>query len=145
MKLLLICILLPLIGILIWRNFDKRKVPEFNDANCIRALVGEYAINDEYGMSLLAHALRNRGTLKGVYGFSAKHVLKESENIWTLAALVWLGSNFNADPVRGANEWRSFQDIKRHGMPKLKLIKIYDGIYFFKNPALKVHNQRSHT
>lgn len=134
MKLFLFLVLAPLTGILLWRNFDiKNRTPEFNDTNCVRAIIGEYAVNDYKGLKLIAHAIRNRGTLRGVYGFYAKHINEEPKEIWVEASLAWVDSANEFDPLDGANEWRSQIDLKKHGRPKrFTLTKIYNGIYFYK-------------
>lgn len=129
MRILIGCLILS--GLILWLRHPR--VPAFTDENCIRAMVGEYAVNDYYGMTLLAHALRNRGTLKGVYGFYAKHIKTEPKEIWMTASLAWFESKNFIDPVQGAKEWRSRQDIHRGKVPhKMKLIKVYSGMYYFK-------------
>lgn len=106
---------------------------DITDEKAIRAIVGEYARNDAKGMWYMAHAIRNRGTLKGVYGFNAKHNKKEPKYIWKLARDAWFSSGSQPDITKGATEWRSRDDIYRHGWPKgFMLTKYYDGVYYFK-------------
>ena len=120
----------------------RHTIPAFNDDNCIRALIGEYATSDNKGMKLMAHAIRNRGTLKGVYGFNAPHVDRENKNTWIDATFAWLESANEVDPLDGANEWRSIADIERHGAPKgFTFVKFYDGIYYYK-PTAKTRSNK---
>jgi len=112
----------------------KNKVPPFTDENCIQAIVGEYAAEDDYyGMKLLAHAIRNRKTLKGVNGFYAKHVKSESKIVWENASLAWFDSLNEWDPLSGANEWRSTVDVMQYGQPSgFALVKICNGTFYYK-------------
>lgn len=138
MKITGIWFLISLAMILIWVGICEihRRVPPFTDDNCIRALLGEYSLKDPYGLSLMAHAIRNRGTLKGVYGFHAAHVDHEPKIVWELASLAWFESENAHDPIRGASEWRSVNDVRRGHIPRgMYLVKIYNGTYFYKNPS----------
>ena len=94
MKFLLLYLIVLIIGSITLGFYLKRHlVPAFTDDNCIRAIVGEYAVENDYTtMKLIAHAIRNRKTLKGVYGFYAKHSNKESRSIWVTAACAWFDS-----------------------------------------------------
>lgn len=115
-------------------SLRERGIPAFTDDNCIRAIVGEYSVkNDYYGMKLIAHAIRNRKTLRGVYGFYAKHADRESKDIWESASLAWFDSLNEFDPLRGATAWLSSDDLKTHRQPRgMGLVKIYNGIFFYK-------------
>lgn len=115
------------------REIHYRAAPVFCADNCIRALVGEYAVQDYEGMKLMAHAIRNRKTLRGVYGFYGMHTLNEPKEIWQCAYVAWFDSVNEADPLNGASEWRSKKDIKNHGYPQgFDLVKSYGGILYFK-------------
>uniref|UniRef100_A0A6M3KL63 Cell wall hydrolase n=1 Tax=viral metagenome TaxID=1070528 RepID=A0A6M3KL63_9ZZZZ len=46
-------------------------------------------------MLAVAVGIRNRGTLKGVYGVKAKHVDREPSWVWDLAARAWKESEYN--------------------------------------------------
>lgn len=134
-KIITILIFLMIITTLTWAGIIKNyPTPAFTNENCIQAIVGEYAKYDYKGMGLMAHAIRNRGTLKGVFGFYAAHVQREPKNIWVNASLAWFESKTEKDPLHGADEWRSSQDVERNRTPKhCKFIKFYNGIYFYKN------------
>lgn len=113
--------------------FAKRP-PLFTDDNCIRAVVGEYAVHDYEGMKLLAHAIRNRKSLKGVYGFYAAHILRENKDIWVIASCAWFDSLNEFDPLNGASEWRSYGDLQKGLKPKgMKLMQVHNGLYYYKN------------
>lgn len=119
-------------------DYKRYKIPAFNDDNCINALVGEYAREDAYGMNLMAHAIRNRGTLKGVYGFNAPHTRTKNKFIWEMASLAWFESEKEADPLDGATEWRSVKDLIKKGNPKgFTLTRICNGIYYYKKTAVQ--------
>ncbi len=119
--------------LLVLPHILKRKVPAFTDENCIRAIVGEYAKNDYYGMKLMAHAIRNRKTLKGVYGYYAKHIEKEPKDIWVTASCAWFDSLNEFDPLQGAKEWRSTMDIlKGHTPRNMFIVKGYDDTFYYK-------------
>ena len=140
MRMIFVWITVAFIAAVAWIFISEktRRVPEFTDANCIRALVGEYARDDYYGMKIMAHAIRNRKTLKGVYGYCAKHSKKESRHIWILASLAWFDSEKEKDPLQGAAEWRSRDDLSEHSIPKgMALVKIYDGNYYYKHITKK--------
>lgn len=135
MKILLIGFGLPFILILLWIHICNagRRYPEFTDSNCIRTIVGEYARNDSFGMSLLAHCIRNRGTLKGFYGFNAPHSKKESTEIWNLATKTWHESKTSTDFTKGATEFRSYDDVRLAGSPGgFELTAYYQELYFYK-------------
>lgn len=115
--------------------FDRPKVQRksFTDAQAIRAIIGEYGKADLDGMGMIAHAIRNRGTLRGVYGLNAKHVDHEPKAIWKLATIAWEKSKTSPDPVFGADSWYSISDYSKYGTPYgMKLMLFSKGFYFFK-------------
>ena len=79
---------------------------EVKDNKAIRAIIGEASGEGYTGMVAVACAIRNRGTLKGVYGQYAKHVDKEPQWVWGLAKKAWKESK-NADIVNGGDHWES--------------------------------------
>lgn len=78
----------------------------FTDENCIRACIGEASGEGYQGLLAVACAIRNRGTLKGVYGVNAKHVDKEPKWVWDRARKAWEESA-NKDITNGATHWES--------------------------------------
>jgi len=103
--------LLALIFLLIFHtssysaNIDKQRA--------IRAIIGEASNQGYIGMVAVACAIRNRGTLKGVYGENAKHVSNEPQWVFDLAEKAWLES-MNKDITSGATHW---ENIKAFGTP----------------------------
>jgi hypothetical protein len=79
----------------------------------VRAIIGEAADQGYEGMLAVACAIRNRGTLKGVYGLGAKHIDKEPEWVWDLARKAWKNSA-ECDVTKGADHW---ENIKAFGKP----------------------------
>ena len=77
-----------------------------SDSMAIRAIIGEAGHQGERGMLAVACAIRNRGTLKGVYGVKAKHVDKEPAYVWTMARKAWADSAVK-DITNGAQFWGS--------------------------------------
>lgn len=82
--------------------------------DCIRAIVGEAANQGRDGMLAVAGAIRNRGTLKGVYGFKNPIADRQSPRTWTQARLAWAMSATN-DISRGATHW---ENIGAFGEPR---------------------------
>lgn len=103
----------------------------FTDRDAINAIVGEFAVNDYDEMKRLAHAIRNRGTLHGVYGLHAKHNKHESGYIWGLAKEAWEESAYEEDTVKGADSWYSFDDVKRKGPPLDKRFLFKSSHFYF--------------
>ena len=83
------------------------------DQEAIRAIIGESSNQGKIGMLKVASAIRNRGTLKGVYGLKAKHVDKEPQWVWDMAREAWQVSLYK-DYSNGATHW---ENIKVYGKP----------------------------
>lgn len=92
------------------------------DEKAIKSIIGE-AENQGYdGMLAIACAIRNRGTLKGVYGLNAprvknnkytKRIYLEAKQAWeTSKKLIQWGGNYDASG--GANHW---ENINQFGKP----------------------------
>lgn len=86
---------------------------EIPDALAVRAIIGEAGNQGERGMLAVACALRNRGTLRGVYGVKSKHVDKEPRWVWDLARAAWAKSK-TVDITGGSTHW---ENIKSFGTP----------------------------
>lgn len=127
---IILIVLIVLVGttsLLALQHYQK-----YTNDQAITAIVGEYSVKDEYGMRLFAHAIRNRGTLKGVYGLHAKHVKYEPKIIWQLAALAWFESARELDITYGADSWYSTDDVQKVGWPEGKVVTVFhNGTYFF--------------
>lgn len=72
----------------------------------VRAVMGEASGEGFTGMKAIACAIRNRGTLKGVYGLRAKHIDKEPKRVWDMAQKAWEESA-KEDITNGATHWGS--------------------------------------
>jgi len=75
-----------------------------SDDLAIKAIMGEARGEGYKGMLAVACAIRNRGTLKGVYGVNAKFT--EKEYVWDQARKAWKESLIK-DITNGADHWES--------------------------------------
>jgi hypothetical protein len=84
----------------------------------VRAIIGEAANQKDRGMLAVACALRNRGTLRGVYGLNARHVDQQPPHVWASARKAWQQSAHLVatpqDPTQGATHW---ENIRAFGTP----------------------------
>jgi spore germination cell wall hydrolase CwlJ-like protein len=78
----------------------------------VRAIIGEASNQGYQGMLAVAVGIRNRGSLKGVYGVKAKHVDKEPEWVLELARTAWRESETNR--IHSGTHW---ENIKAFGKP----------------------------
>lgn len=126
------------------------------DEKAISAIIGE-AENQGYdGMLAVACAIRNRGTLKGVYGLNAPRVRykRYTKAIWLEAQKAWeksedlikwddelneksgVWTHLNYDPTHGAQFW---EDTRAFGKPywadKCKQTVIIKDHVFYKCPG----------
>lgn len=83
------------------------------DSKAIRAIVGEAANQGRSGMLAVAGAIRNRGTLKGVYGVKNPACDKQPSWVWQRAREAWASSATN-DITKGATHWEA---VKTFGVP----------------------------
>jgi len=93
----------------------KSPTVPYNDKNAILAIIGEGENQGYTGMLALAGAIRNRGTLKGVYGIKAPRVVKQkySKATYRMAQKAWAQS-LKVDITKGADHW---ENIKAFGNP----------------------------
>ena len=82
-------------------------------------------------MLAVACGIRNRGTLKGVYGVYAKHINNEPQRIWDMAKKAWKESKTNR--IHTGTHW---ENIKQFGKPywvkDMKVVYIYKDHIFYK-------------
>ena len=100
-----------------------------------RAIVGE-AAGAPYTVKLgVACAIRNRNTLRGVYGVTAKHNATEPPRVWREAARAW-SESAGRDITGGADHFGNARDVARGTFRGLTLTVILgDGknrTYFFR-------------
>lgn len=88
-----------------------------SDEKAIDAIVGEAANQDFDTMVYIAHAIRNRHSLHGVYGMGAKHNKTEPKWVWTKAKTAWEFSRIHFDSTHGATGFYSKDDIAKFGLP----------------------------
>jgi len=103
----------------------------FTDNDAIRAIIGESSNQGYKGMLAVAVGIRNRGTLDGVYGLTAKHIDNEPKYVWELAKKAWIESKTNR--IHNGTHW---ENIKAFGKPywvkKMKLVYQYKDHNFYK-------------
>lgn len=78
-----------------------------SDAQAVRAIVGEAANQGRAGMLAVAGAIRNRGTLRGVYGVKNPIANQQPAWVWERARTAWASSATN-DITHGATHWENF-------------------------------------
>jgi hypothetical protein len=121
-----------LITLLLARNISGA---EITSANATNAIVGE-AAGCPYVVKLgIADAIRNRGTLHGVYGFRARHNQFESQTVWGDSARAWAESRWH-HTVFGATHFGSAADVAKGTFLGMKLTCILGAgkstTYFYK-------------
>lgn len=84
-----------------------------DDSKAIRAIVGEAANQGKAGMLAVAGALRNRDSIKGVYGFRNPIADKQPGWVWKRASEAWFMSKTN-DITKGSTHW---ENTKAFGKP----------------------------
>lgn len=86
-----------------------------NDKDCILAVIGESENQGYEGLLATSCAIRNRGTLHGVFGTHSPRVIQKrySQKTYLLAKKAW-ETSLKIDTVNGANSW---ENIKQFGKP----------------------------
>lgn len=64
------------------------------------------------GMTAVAEAIRNRGTLKGVYGVKSPRLKKAPKWVFAMASKAWDDSQ-KSNLVKNANGWGTDADIEK--------------------------------
>lgn len=101
------------------------------DEDAVRAIIGEASGEGLEGMRCVASAIRNRGTLKGVYGLKAKHVNKQPKWVWKLARQAWRDSA-SKDFAYGASFWEGTSFKKPYWAKDMILVKTVKNQNFYK-------------
>lgn len=110
-------------------NFSPKH--SFQDKDYVQAIVGEASNQSEDTMICIAHALRNRGTLKGVNGYRALHIWREPKSVWKKAWEAWDISAHEKDVVNGDMNFGTDQDLTDVGIDEdTDLIQCGD-FYFY--------------
>ena len=114
--------------------FSRNCFAEIPDELAVRAIMGEASGEGYESMQTHASAIRNRGTLRGVYGCYAPHVWHEPEWVWAKARQAWKDSA-TFDYASGADHWGSKacdKDWIAEMEKKMDFIKEVNGTRFYK-------------
>jgi hypothetical protein len=105
-RILLMAVLIPLYFLV--RGCSPCMAQEINDKQATLAIIGEAEDQGYVGMLAVACTLRNRGTLKGVFGLSSPRVRKHlySNEIYQMAKMAWEESA-KLDVTHGATHFES--------------------------------------
>lgn len=112
--------------------------PAFTEDNAVKAIVGEAANQGYIGMLAVAGAIRNRGTLQGIYGLehNPKWMYDQPHWVWKRALRAWQASATN-DITHGAQYWES-TDFKRPKWSRDMTITAHYGKHiFYRQPNYK--------
>lgn len=101
-----------------------------NNDLAVRAIIGEASGEGYKGMLAVASAIRNRGTLKGVYGVNAKHVDKEPSWVWDMARKAWNESEFNR--VHSGDCWASIH-VDKKWLAKMRSSSSFKEVYVYNS------------
>jgi len=87
-------------------------LPKNKVVDCI---IGEAEGGGYPGMLAVAHAIRNRGHLRGVYGCNSPRVKqrKYSSATFVQAVRAWEDSRLGRDITNGADHWQSAADLEK--------------------------------
>ena len=85
---------------------------EIDEKQAIRAIIGEASNQGYEGMLAVACGIRNRGSLKGVYGLRAKHVQNEPEWVFKEAKRAWVESE-----VARVHKGTHWENVRAFGEP----------------------------
>ena len=109
-------------------------------SNGTNAVVGEAAADPFITKVAVAEAIRNRGTLRGVYGFRASHNKREPRWVWAEARAAWIQS-IHTNLTHGARFFGNLQDVRKGTFLGMTLTCImpgrstdgHDSTYFFRD------------
>ena len=108
------------------------------EADGVQAVMGEARGEPYLGKVAIAEALRNRGTLNGVYGFKAR--FQEPERVWGDARRAWREGE-QSNLTHGATVWGNRSDVEKFRLERWFLAyeqtaKI-GGHYFFRRKGAR--------
>jgi hypothetical protein len=118
-------LILTLIALCLLSGYALAFNEKINEADAVKAILGEAGGCPYSDKLAIAYSLRNRGHLGGVYGLRSKKVYPN--NIVQDAYRAWHESAEGIDTTAGADHWLSAWDLKhcpekrikwRHGMVK---------------------------
>ena len=105
--LLLICVVITISGC-----YDIA-YSDMGEMDAVRAIIGEAEAEGYEGMYAVAHALKNRNTLRGVYGHKAvNEEFKRGDRVISgkiiqKAMKAWYDAKNGHDVTNGANHWHN--------------------------------------
>jgi hypothetical protein len=106
---------------------------QLNPAQCVKAIVGEASSETYKTQVAIAAVIRNRGSLKGVYGIHSPHIKRESKQTFAKAEKAWTESA-KFDPTNGCNMWGGkCDDWYFMGVLKLKPVMTIGSTRFYRN------------
>ena len=107
------------------------------EQDAVRAIVGEAANQGYQGMLAVAGAIRNRGTLQGVYGWRSLPADRQPDWVWNQARATWRESATN-DISQGATHW---ENVHAFGRPvwveSMQLTVVIKDHQFFRKPLIR--------
>lgn len=101
------------------------------DEDAIRAIVGEGASEGLDGMRAIASVIRNRGSLRGIYGLHAKHVRTEPAWVFKMAKTAWEDSE-RYDFSGGATHFEGVAFKKPYWVKDMVFIKRVANTNYYK-------------
>lgn len=104
---------------------------EPTDKKAIKAIIGEAENQGYKGMLAVACAIRNRGTLKGVYGAKSKRVIYKQYSIETynISKKAWNNSSV-VDITHGANHWENIHAFGKPYWARNEVFRFKDHIFY---------------
>lgn len=127
------------LAVILMTNVQSAAKAQIPDALAIRAILGEAENQGYRGMLAVACGIRNRGSLKGVYGVDAKRPNTPGviqKRYWDLARRAWAESKTNR--IHEADHW---ENIVMFGKPtwakRMKLVCVIGDHVFYKTSKVK--------
>lgn len=115
---------------------------KINIVYAVRAIIGEAENQGYEGMLAVAYAIRNRGTLKGVYGVHAKRVREHlySDQVEDMAIKAWAEASCGLNDItHGATGWGNAKDGQEFAKCKwwknCVIVFRYKDHFFYKEAA----------
>jgi hypothetical protein len=114
--------------------FNLLTTPIFalTNSEAIPCIVGEASGQSYQEQVAISEALRNRNSLKGVYGCTAKHNKTEPAWVWTRCKKAWLESS-KTNLVNGADHWESTNFKVPSWAQKMTVTAQVGSTRFYKN------------
>ena len=105
----------------------------FTKENIIRGIVGEAEDQGYEGMLAVAEAIRNRGTLHGVYGIKSERLTDVEPWVWDQAARAYLASQ-TSNTVLGADHWHNTaREGENYWTRRYELMVVIGDHHFYKS------------